>query len=303
MPSIRIPKPSLGFVKRLLSQKNGNHVTSDSTGEVVSSKTKGKKPEVPLEECPICHDPVGIPNPEGILESWVTLHCQHKFGTSCIQAWLEESAENDHHSSPTCPMCRTVAKHACGHPIATPASAQFTVWLPHPNPSPPPRRARVRRRLSRSHRAGQGHHAAHSYPRPHVQIVGQCTVCKAAAAAAAQAEKSMKEVTTPQSSTAVEPEAATTSRRAGIKSMIFTRSRRQNSGESSTFTPILAPNPPTLVIANSDNTFLPLTTAIQSATAQSNSYAGGNPCRVPQMPVVGFQRVATPTPEGRRSSF
>ncbi|KAI1260044.1 hypothetical protein F5Y18DRAFT_269907 [Xylariaceae sp. FL1019] len=299
MPSIKIPKPSLGFVKRLLSTKKGHQVTSESTTEVVSSKTKGKKPEVPLEECPICHDPVGIPNPEGIKESWVTLHCQHKFGTKCIQAWLEESADTDHYNIPTCPMCRSEAKHACGHFIVIPYSPRFTVWLPHPTPPPPPRRARVRRRLSRSYRERED-----SQPRPHVQTVGQCTICKAAAAAAAaaQAEKSMNEVTTPEPSAPVEPETATTSRRAGIKSMIFTRSRRQVSGEQATLAS-LATEPPSLVIANSDNTFLPLTTAIQSATPQGSSYAGNNPCRVPQMPAVGRQRVATPNPDARRSSF
>ncbi|KAI0388693.1 hypothetical protein F5Y17DRAFT_451900 [Xylariaceae sp. FL0594] len=52
-----------------------------------------------------CHDPVGVTNPDGILESWVQLHCRHRFGTHCIQQWLQVSARHPW-PIPTCPICR-----------------------------------------------------------------------------------------------------------------------------------------------------------------------------------------------------
>lgn len=86
-----------------------------------SSVSKSEKPNrkpPPLEECPICQDPVGISNPEHIIESWTSLHCGHRFGNVCIQTWLQESLErNDpHNPNPSCPICRELAKHPkCGH--------------------------------------------------------------------------------------------------------------------------------------------------------------------------------------------
>ncbi|KAI1322505.1 hypothetical protein F5Y16DRAFT_38323 [Xylariaceae sp. FL0255] len=207
LPS-RVPKPNLQFLKKLLPKRTQPHALS-SLSEVIidgkeqsgkeksNSKVEEKEEVVPPEECPICHDPVGILNPEGILESWVQLHCGHKFGSHCIQTWLQESAERDHNSSPCCPLCRTIAKHPCGHPVATPLSSQFTIFLTRQPPmtttSRRSSRARPRRRLSRR----SGHPRARpplqpawpQRPNPQrlVQTVGNCNICKAAA----EIEKSM----------------------------------------------------------------------------------------------------------------
>ncbi|ORY71301.1 uncharacterized protein BCR38DRAFT_404403 [Pseudomassariella vexata] len=78
--------------------------------------TKSTSTLTSLEECPICHDPVGITSPEGIIESWTQLHCSHRFGNVCIQTWLQESLDRDENNTPSCPICRDAAKHpGCGH--------------------------------------------------------------------------------------------------------------------------------------------------------------------------------------------
>ncbi|KAI1360028.1 hypothetical protein F5Y08DRAFT_59795 [Xylaria arbuscula] len=152
--------------------------------------------EPPLEECPICHDLVGVPNPEGILESWVHLHCGHKFGSSCIQCWVDESAEIHPMQEPSCPICRTTARHPCGHPIVTPVRG---VYLGVITPGRPPliyepRHPRPRRRLTRR----EGHPNRPPPPPPHstnprVQMVGKCRYC---AILAAQEERRKKRSST-----------------------------------------------------------------------------------------------------------
>ncbi|KAI1311526.1 hypothetical protein F5Y03DRAFT_309028 [Xylaria venustula] len=200
MPGVRLPKLpklKLGFLKKLLHIKSRPveppAVAEPAAPDVpdVPDRLQDEKtaalPEEPLEECPICHDPVGATNPEGILEEWVHLNCGHKFGTHCIQTWLQESAERDPYSTPTCPICRTAAKHHCGHPIVLPANrfAPFTsVWAPLQPPQPPVlapqlERRRTRRRLSR--RPSHPHRPSRTLQldRPRVQTVGQCRICAA----------------------------------------------------------------------------------------------------------------------------
>ncbi|KAI1852858.1 hypothetical protein JX265_009832 [Neoarthrinium moseri] len=93
--------------------------TTDGKSAALAEKERHmKETEPPLEDCPICHDPVGIANPEGTVESWTSLHCGHRFGTVCIQMWLQDSLDrNDpQNPHPSCPICRVVAKHpVCGH--------------------------------------------------------------------------------------------------------------------------------------------------------------------------------------------
>ncbi|KAI1214668.1 uncharacterized protein F4807DRAFT_5402 [Annulohypoxylon truncatum] len=207
-----LPKVSLKLLKKLLPRRSTN--PSSSTTATLStqqeqqeqqadlsspkkSDTKQKQralaPEPP-EECPICHDPVGLANPEGIVESWTSLHCGHRFGTHCIQTWLQESINRDQTSNPSCPICRTTAKHPCGHLISPPPFPavhhhnnyaqyypQHFDWAsPRPPPSPPrhQQQRQVRRRLTRR----PGHPLRPPpprdlQPRRKAQVVGECRTC------------------------------------------------------------------------------------------------------------------------------
>lgn len=62
--------------------------------------------------CPICQEPVGEPNADGVTESWSLLPCGHKFGSHCIKHWLGLTAGR----GPSCPVCRRRTTYACGHP-------------------------------------------------------------------------------------------------------------------------------------------------------------------------------------------
>ncbi|KAI1753241.1 hypothetical protein F4782DRAFT_87292 [Xylaria castorea] len=246
MPRVQLPKVKLGFLKKLLPKKSGHGAIAEpatNLGPDTQQDEKAAVRAVPLEECPICHDPVGAKNPEGILESWVHLHCNHKFGTHCIQTWLQESAERDPHSVPSCPICRTAAKHPCGHPVVLPARRlpPITVWssmLPsspvpsfttHIESNPP------RRRLSR--RWGHPHRPLPPRPgRAYVQTVGECATCAAAAAAAAAHEKRMKQLASPSlemGGTAYAGRGRISDRRTGIKSMLLQTSSRVRSNSTS----------------------------------------------------------------------
>ncbi|XXH00578.1 hypothetical protein Hte_006926 [Hypoxylon texense] len=195
---MRVPKVkvSLKFLKKLLSKRTGNvdpSTAPETLAEEVSPKSKKQQSSVaaapavePPEECPICHDPVGLANPEGIVEAWTQLHCGHRFGTHCIQTWLQESLNRDPNASPSCPICRATAKHPCGHLVSPPLfpSIQLNWQSPRPPPSPPTRRHHhhhhhhhhqpVRRRLTR--RAG---HPLRPPPQPlrRAQVVGECRTC------------------------------------------------------------------------------------------------------------------------------
>ncbi|KAH8652165.1 hypothetical protein BX600DRAFT_89198 [Xylariales sp. PMI_506] len=87
--------------------------------EMATATTTAAEPA--CEECPICHDPVGLPNPESVVESWVSLDCGHQFGNACLQTWLQETLDRKDPLTPdpTCPICRVVARHPdCGHEVA-----------------------------------------------------------------------------------------------------------------------------------------------------------------------------------------
>ncbi|KAL7625388.1 hypothetical protein AAE478_004606 [Parahypoxylon ruwenzoriense] len=181
-----IRNATLKFLKKLWPRKAGVITASTAASEApgdtkLSSKKRPTAPvPPPHEECPICHDPVGIPNPEGIIESWTKLHCGHKFGTHCIQTWLQESINRDEHTNPSCPICRSTAKHPCGHLISPPAFPPMTIdvnyWQYSRSPSRPLRhhRQQVRRRLTR--RPG---HPLRPPPPPLriAQTVGECKTC------------------------------------------------------------------------------------------------------------------------------
>ncbi|KAI1197237.1 hypothetical protein F5X97DRAFT_324626 [Nemania serpens] len=253
MPRLRFPQVKLSFLKKLLPNKFNKsrpEATSEPIIEISSKKQQDEKEEAkepPPEECPICHDPVGVANPEGILESWVHLHCNHKFGTHCIQTWLEESAERDPHAIPSCPICRSAAKHPCGHPVVLPALrfSPFHMWgAPVPPtafippadfflPRPPPGGRRPRRRLAR--RLGHPHRPLPPRPvRAQVQTVGDCSTCVAMASAQ---ENRMNQMAAP----SVEADGTNTNmggrgrnndRRMGIKSMVIPISLRRRSSAS-----------------------------------------------------------------------
>ncbi|KAI1103257.1 hypothetical protein F4804DRAFT_235382 [Jackrogersella minutella] len=188
-----LPKATLKLLKKLIPGRGDNNVNPITTvseterqqDDVVSPKnnTKTKQQRLapePPEECPICHDPVGVANPEGIVESWTKLHCGHKFGTHCIQTWLQESINRDQNTNPSCPICRTTAKHPCGHLISPPPFPSINLdWqLPRPPPSPPRHRQhqQVRRRLTRR----PGHPLRpppQEQPKRLAQVVGECRTC------------------------------------------------------------------------------------------------------------------------------
>lgn len=63
--------------------------------------------------CPICQESVGEQNPDGITEGWSILPCGHRFGSHCLKKYLRIVAGD----RPTCPICRQLAYHGCGHPV------------------------------------------------------------------------------------------------------------------------------------------------------------------------------------------
>ncbi|KAI0011094.1 hypothetical protein F4779DRAFT_254585 [Xylariaceae sp. FL0662B] len=210
MRIMKVPKVNLAFFKKLWPRKlnaTNSTIPESQVAAAAAEEHSHKKqkasfpPPQPPEECPICHDPVGIANPEGVVESWTKLHCGHKFGTHCIQAWLEESVARDQNTTPSCPICRVPAKHPCGHLVSPPPFPSIhhhqyhhqyqyqyhhhhyhdeyddhylQAWRPSPSPPPPLPRRRIRRRLTR--RPG---HPLRPPPAPRraVQTVGECRTC------------------------------------------------------------------------------------------------------------------------------
>ncbi|KAI0169627.1 hypothetical protein GGR52DRAFT_475341 [Hypoxylon sp. FL1284] len=200
MPTMRRAKASLKSFKKFLSRK-ANRVDSTvsstpeedaSSSSSSSSSSKGKKqlaaaPEPP-EECPICHDPVGLANPEGLVEAWTKLYCGHRFGTRCIQTWLQESVNRDPSASPSCPICRATAKHPCGHLVSPPLFPAYHLsWQAPRTPPSPPLLQRVqpqpqppaRRRLTRrpGHPLRPPPAEQQSQPQRLAQVVGECRTC------------------------------------------------------------------------------------------------------------------------------
>ncbi|KAI1337503.1 hypothetical protein F5Y15DRAFT_156271 [Xylariaceae sp. FL0016] len=238
------PKVSLAFLKRLWPRRRSdNAVASIAASEVAldtacSSEKHEKDPAAAaapeLEECPICHDLVGVANPEGIVEEWTSLHCGHRFGTHCIQTWLEESIVRDPNTSLSCPICRATAKHPCGHLVAPQSFAGFrSEWanmhnsyiayavghgnadyVPGPWYPPPGSRRRPRRRLVR--RIGHPDRPVIP-PRRIIQPIGDCKTCKDNAAFDARVAETARRRNTAES--ALSSNGSRTSR-SGIKSLI-----------------------------------------------------------------------------------
>ncbi|KAI0471869.1 hypothetical protein GGR56DRAFT_95568 [Xylariaceae sp. FL0804] len=208
------PEPSLAAAA---AAKNKHPVEVEKAALSSSSRSSSQSPSPvpapPLEECPICHDPVGVANPEGVVEAWTGLHCGHRFGTACIQTWLQSSLAREPNANPSCPVCRATAKHPrCGHLVcpaplpslvrhghggaaaagaewdAARAAGGYGHFLPTAaDRSPPPAaaptngRRRVRRRLVR--RQGPPRSVVASPPpRRPLQTVGDCTTCRENAA-------------------------------------------------------------------------------------------------------------------------
>jgi hypothetical protein len=224
-PNVRVPKLSFKFLLRVLPrrrhrdrtgaggpERSGSATPIDSTAPVVtttaptvahdpdkkptaSAAPSGEKQQEGAEVCSICHDAVGVVNPEGIVESWASLHCGHRFGSACLQTWLQESLERDQHSvlDPSCPVCRTEARHpTCGHAVVSPRvrpplDSWHTVQYYHP-PQRRPRRRLERRPghplrpasvvLQDGEWQSRGRRQLGLVPERRVaQVVGQCKTC------------------------------------------------------------------------------------------------------------------------------
>jgi hypothetical protein len=87
-------------------------VKQPTFSEKSACSTTTKVQEV-VTTCPICQEPVGSRNPEGITEDWSCLPCGHRFGSHCIKHYLRIVADD----RPSCPICRQIAYHGCGHPV------------------------------------------------------------------------------------------------------------------------------------------------------------------------------------------
>ncbi|KAK9415694.1 hypothetical protein SUNI508_10172 [Seiridium unicorne] len=242
---VRLP---LKFMQRLApnlrrTRIDGSALTpAETPSEVVSEKARLRNDSPPPpEECPICQDPVGIANPEGTLESWTSLHCGHQFGHLCIQTWLQDSIDRDdpHNPNPTCPICRTVAKHpCCGHPvcIAPNYEMQWNAWQHYQsaleaaflNYRPP---MRQRNRLQRR----EGHPSRPSFtpPRRMADTPGKCSVCAEASKKKEQEKRIMSLVETDQTHQEHEDANLPTISRKGTLLHLRRRSVRRTTGESS----------------------------------------------------------------------
>ncbi|RYP69588.1 hypothetical protein DL771_006025 [Monosporascus sp. 5C6A] len=164
----------------------GPHKTDTSPVNTIANEKQAEltpphpPPSPPLEECPICQDPVGIANPEGVVESWAELHCGHKFGSNCLRVWLRDSVGRNHSAQASCPVCRTVARHTtCGHPIVVGGSLSLAARYYLQHQLPDHHQQRTRRRLER--RAG---HPQRPSPlllmdlsRESSDDVGRCRAC------------------------------------------------------------------------------------------------------------------------------
>ncbi|KAI1376474.1 hypothetical protein F4677DRAFT_79305 [Hypoxylon crocopeplum] len=237
---MKVPKISLKLLRKLLPKKgrSTDNIVPEAPREDASSpKSKKRSVPEPPEECPICHDPVGVANPEGIVESWTNLYCGHKFGTHCIQTWLQESINRDQNASPSCPICRTTAKHPCGHLISPPPFPSIHLdWQSPRSPPSPPRRQQVRRRLTR--RPG---HPLRPPPQPRrrAQIVGECRTC----AENAEFDARMRRITERRRQHTGESTTSTGSRSAAaIKSIIPSIKRSTNTFRATVINVGVEPN-------------------------------------------------------------
>ncbi|KAL1842038.1 hypothetical protein VTJ49DRAFT_6108 [Mycothermus thermophilus] len=103
--------------RRKLKKKNRKSGMASSAPEKQAETEPESAPvAVQIEDtnCLICQEPVGEPNPEGIIETWSMLPCGHIFGSYCIKRYLCVAADDQ----PLCPICRSRAHHdPCGHPV------------------------------------------------------------------------------------------------------------------------------------------------------------------------------------------
>lgn len=119
------PQPSLRIAKSLCTiahatvamsafvrQKPRRSYMSDKK-DLSTYEKRSNTPKVQVEEsCPICQEPIGVRNKEGITECWSILPCGHQFGSYCIKHYLRVVADD----RPSCPICRQPTYHTCGHP-------------------------------------------------------------------------------------------------------------------------------------------------------------------------------------------
>jgi hypothetical protein len=100
---------------------------------LMSSSRSNNDDDISVQEeevtCPICHQPYGTKNPDGIIEQAHMLCCGHVYGSDCIRTWIKEGTKptfttvNGYQvqrpTSPTCPKCRFLLKYTiCGHLIS-----------------------------------------------------------------------------------------------------------------------------------------------------------------------------------------
>lgn len=122
----------IAIMSRVLFDQSAMAVASANPKPQVASKScknsgwETKIKEKPVEQqsedeeedpadkmCPICHEEIGSPSPEGIVETWSVLPCGHLFGSHCIKHYIQMVAYN----RPQCPICRYSLVHGCGHPV------------------------------------------------------------------------------------------------------------------------------------------------------------------------------------------
>jgi RING-type zinc-finger len=100
---------------------------------LMSSSSTDNDDDISVQEeevsCPICHQPYGTKNPDGIIEQAYMLCCGHVYGSDCIRTWIKEGTKpsfttvNGYQiqapTNPTCPKCRFLLKYTiCGHLIS-----------------------------------------------------------------------------------------------------------------------------------------------------------------------------------------
>lgn len=247
---VRLPLKLVDKLAPNLKRWRADRASSSSPEEGTAENISEKAPQCtlaadspPLEECPICHDPVGAANPEGTVESWTSLHCGHKFGDHCLQTWIQDSLdrEDPHNPEPTCPICRSVAKHpTCGHSVCAVPTFEMAwqAWQRYQqalmeetlggNLRPI---VRPRNRLQR--REGHPSRPTYTPPRRMADTVGECTVCAEISKRKAQEKRILSSVQTGQAHEDVE--VATITRKSGLLNL--RRNIRRANGEPSSSAP------------------------------------------------------------------
>ncbi|KAK3325317.1 hypothetical protein B0H66DRAFT_599484 [Apodospora peruviana] len=98
----------------LLTKRRSRHYAAGTRRAGAATGSQKQRVTTQVEaSCPICQEPIGTKNPEGITEGWSLLPCGHRFGSYCIKHYLNVVA----HDRPSCPVCRQIAYHKCGHPV------------------------------------------------------------------------------------------------------------------------------------------------------------------------------------------